>query len=282
MFCPNCGTENEETATPCKKCGFKLRGVSAPKFKGTMLLNSDQAVQKLVQEARRRLEQDSSPESGHAPLPQNGGQSASWGNQPAGLRTLNGGLQPPRVTSARVDRTMMGVAPQMGGFAPPSVGADPALAESESNLRQGAAAASAEAPAMSSELAPASSSELAPKLEGFSSSQALGLDARAANDGPGHWPGGTVNESPESAQRAAEDAPERVTTEVGIPTVGQNAAPDIAAPPKAEGKLAAPPGLRRRVHPLEIVLVLLTFGLYGFVLWARRRKRGKRAPAPAD
>ncbi|HEY8943081.1 MAG TPA: zinc ribbon domain-containing protein, partial [Polyangiaceae bacterium] len=38
MFCPNCGTENEEAATTCKKCGFNLKGAAAPKFKGTMLM----------------------------------------------------------------------------------------------------------------------------------------------------------------------------------------------------------------------------------------------------
>src|SRR5205085_6942686 len=38
VFCPNCGTENEEAATTCKKCGFSLKGAAAPKFKGTMLM----------------------------------------------------------------------------------------------------------------------------------------------------------------------------------------------------------------------------------------------------
>lgn len=37
MFCPNCGTENSEPALMCAKCGFNLKGASAPKFKGTML-----------------------------------------------------------------------------------------------------------------------------------------------------------------------------------------------------------------------------------------------------
>lgn len=38
MFCPNCGTENDDAATTCKKCGFNLKGAAAPKFKGTMLM----------------------------------------------------------------------------------------------------------------------------------------------------------------------------------------------------------------------------------------------------
>ncbi|UQA56023.1 zinc-ribbon domain-containing protein [Polyangium aurulentum] len=39
MFCPNCGTQNSETATSCTKCGFQLKGAAAPRFKGTMLMS---------------------------------------------------------------------------------------------------------------------------------------------------------------------------------------------------------------------------------------------------
>ncbi|HEX7668631.1 MAG TPA: zinc ribbon domain-containing protein, partial [Polyangiaceae bacterium] len=39
MFCPNCGAQNQDTATACAKCGFALKAaVAAPKFKGTMLM----------------------------------------------------------------------------------------------------------------------------------------------------------------------------------------------------------------------------------------------------
>ncbi|MBX3261440.1 MAG: zinc ribbon domain-containing protein, partial [Labilithrix sp.] len=37
MFCPNCGTQNQETAQTCTKCGFSMKS-AAPKFKGTMLM----------------------------------------------------------------------------------------------------------------------------------------------------------------------------------------------------------------------------------------------------
>lgn len=40
MFCPNCGTQNSETASTCIKCGFNLKGAAAPKFKGTMLMTN--------------------------------------------------------------------------------------------------------------------------------------------------------------------------------------------------------------------------------------------------
>ncbi len=40
MFCPNCGAQNQDTATACAKCGFALKAAAAtaPKFKGTMLM----------------------------------------------------------------------------------------------------------------------------------------------------------------------------------------------------------------------------------------------------
>ncbi|MEQ9324036.1 MAG: zinc ribbon domain-containing protein, partial [Polyangiaceae bacterium] len=38
MFCPNCGTQNPDTASTCTKCGFNLAGPAQPKFKGTMLM----------------------------------------------------------------------------------------------------------------------------------------------------------------------------------------------------------------------------------------------------
>ncbi|MCK6592060.1 MAG: zinc-ribbon domain-containing protein, partial [Polyangiaceae bacterium] len=41
MFCPNCGTQNSETASTCSKCGFNLKGAAAPKFKGTMLMSQE-------------------------------------------------------------------------------------------------------------------------------------------------------------------------------------------------------------------------------------------------
>ena len=37
MFCPNCGTQNSETASTCTKCGFNLKGAAAPKFKKVSL-----------------------------------------------------------------------------------------------------------------------------------------------------------------------------------------------------------------------------------------------------
>jgi 4-carboxymuconolactone decarboxylase len=32
VFCPNCGTQNPDTALTCTKCNFNLKGAAAPKF----------------------------------------------------------------------------------------------------------------------------------------------------------------------------------------------------------------------------------------------------------
>ena len=95
MFCPNCGTENEEAATTCKKCGFNLKGAAAPKFKGTMLMMNSPNV----------------PKPAGAP-------AAAPGAPPAG--------SPPAVAPAAAPRpqlkgTMLGVAPpSLGAPVPPA------------------------------------------------------------------------------------------------------------------------------------------------------------------
>jgi hypothetical protein len=44
LYCPNCGGQNPDSATTCSNCGFNLKGASAPKFKGTMLMMNSPAV----------------------------------------------------------------------------------------------------------------------------------------------------------------------------------------------------------------------------------------------
>ena len=45
MFCPNCGTQNDDDGVKCQKCGFNLKGAAAPKFKGTMLMMNSPMAQ---------------------------------------------------------------------------------------------------------------------------------------------------------------------------------------------------------------------------------------------
>jgi hypothetical protein len=44
VFCPNCGTQNPDTAQTCSKCNFNVKGAAAPKFKGTMLMMNQPGV----------------------------------------------------------------------------------------------------------------------------------------------------------------------------------------------------------------------------------------------
>ena len=91
VFCPNCGTQNPDTALTCSKCNFNLKGAAAPKFKGTMMMQA-------------------TPPSGAPgappPPPLAGPASAPLPPRPAG--------GPP----SKLKGTMVGVAPPMAGSAP--------------------------------------------------------------------------------------------------------------------------------------------------------------------
>jgi hypothetical protein len=109
LFCPNCGAENKETTVACDRCGFKLSGVSASKFKGTIMLNTEESVQKLVEaeKLKRTLAQSADPQ-----------QAGNDAQPPA-----NADLPPATPTPAGVPRprrkmggTLLGVAPQFGGI----------------------------------------------------------------------------------------------------------------------------------------------------------------------
>jgi hypothetical protein len=116
VFCPNCGTKNDDTATPCTKCGFKLSGASAPKFRGTMMLNTDQSVQEMVDEHRRKLTDGAATEEPaegpSAPLPHESPAPASAAREADPVLPPRAGLPKRRMG------TMLGVAPQVGGVQP--------------------------------------------------------------------------------------------------------------------------------------------------------------------
>lgn len=44
MFCPNCGTKNDDSAVKCSQCGFDQKKAGTPKFKGTMMLEAPPRV----------------------------------------------------------------------------------------------------------------------------------------------------------------------------------------------------------------------------------------------
>ncbi len=101
MFCPNCGTQNPETAATCTKCNFNLKGAAAPKFKGTMLMMNNPGVTPAVP-------RPPTP-AGAAPPP--GGPLAT----PA-PGELGAPLAVPM--PSKLKGTMVGVAPPTGGIPP--------------------------------------------------------------------------------------------------------------------------------------------------------------------
>jgi hypothetical protein len=103
VFCPNCGTQNPDTAQTCSKCSFHLKGAAAPKFKGTMLMMNQPVV----------------PTTG-APPPAAGAPPPAAGAPPGA--SLPGGAPRPSASPpgagnvpSKLKGTMVGVAP-MGAF----------------------------------------------------------------------------------------------------------------------------------------------------------------------
>src|SRR5438552_14579722 len=82
VFCPNCGTQNSETASTCTKCGFNLKGAAAPKFKGTMLMTNQQGAAP-------------APGQGLPPRPPPGPPGAPGGPPNQGLAGTVVGVPPP-------------------------------------------------------------------------------------------------------------------------------------------------------------------------------------------
>lgn len=105
MFCPSCGTQNSEPAQTCSKCGFVLKNLAVPKFKGTMLM----------------VNPSSAPsESTTLPAPQ--GPSAG---PPFGLSSPSpaGAIRGQAGTPSKLKGTMVGVAPPIiAGGTPLPVG----------------------------------------------------------------------------------------------------------------------------------------------------------------
>ncbi|MEY2936562.1 MAG: hypothetical protein RL033_7311 [Pseudomonadota bacterium] len=297
MFCPNCGTKNDETATPCKKCGFKLSGASAPKFRGTMMLNSDQSVQELVEEHRKKLTEAGLPQD----PPEAGGPTPPLPS--VGSTPPKAVFQPPRATSPkRRMGTMLGVAPQVGGVRPAAapVSSPPpapvnapseAVAVSTPDPFAGTVAFGAVSPVTAPAVAPP-----APGVLSAGRSEALAAvpAALSPTPSPAFTAGRTeAFEAAPAPEPVASPAPEPLA----IPMPKPAAAPPTTAPiargrteafeaaPTADANGAAmeadpagnlpslpPVPQRRRVRPLDIFLIVITCGLYGLVLWARQRK----------
>ena len=106
MFCPNCGTQNPETAQTCTKCGFSMKS-AAPKFKGTMLMMNQGGPTPGMPGPRPGV---GAPPPPAAPPPMSPPASSFGSGAPsAGAAAPN---------ASRLKGTIVGVAPPNAGAAP--------------------------------------------------------------------------------------------------------------------------------------------------------------------
>jgi hypothetical protein len=282
VFCPNCGTQNDSAATPCKKCGFKLSGVSVPKFKGTMMLNSDQTVQELIDEHRKQARGGAQESKGRASQPP---PPRAPSVPPPGMGSGPRGavLQPPRAAGGspkrRMGGTMLGVAPQGGAVLPPQVPPTAPLPQPDVDPgpnetfgpNAGASdpvalgtARSAEGPAD-----PLAGTYQMPTSEPPSSgSEPLGASPRATRPLEATTTPRATRPLEVNPPAAAEPEPAR-----GRPLAATTALPALPEPPPASGaESVSRASTPARLRALDILLLVCTLGIYGFVLRARRKK----------
>jgi hypothetical protein len=262
-----------------------LSGISAPKFKGTMMLNTDQTVQDLIQEYKSKALGGGStaPESG-APAP--GSEPTRPEATPvrssvAPLSELPGApkgvFQPPRVTASRrrMGGTMLGVAPQVGGVTPPlaEVAASPELEERPTPLpatprRSSSFPDAGPAPRRATD---ALAGTVAMPVAASGAERAAVASTQALHVGAG---------APESDRAEAEQGFDALdaadSLDRGSEPSSTPASPTAAMPLAAtEGASRADTDLAqsaRRIRPFEVVLIVLTCGLYGIFLLLRRRQ----------
>jgi zinc-ribbon domain len=303
VFCPNCGTQNDSAATLCKKCGFKLSGLSVPKFKGTMMLNSQQTVQELIDEHRRKQAEVALAEKRASNPPSKRGPGSVA--PPSALSGTKGPvLQPPRAAPSsrgRMGGTMMGVAPPAGGVMPPAAGLAPghegAIAPPlappdevpQSEEASGIDAASHGVSASSRPTGPdegpaAPLAATGPLPVAAAAAEEDELDAGSAAspvDHPHHpvavvpspdaagpadpgVPDAAADRSPALAElRAADTEPPR----------NRAVAATVALPEQAAAASGTTSAVPARIRPLDVVLIVCTFGVYGIVLWLKQRPR---------
>lgn len=287
MFCPNCGTQNESAATPCTKCGFKLSGISVPKFRGTMMLNSDQTVQELIDEHKRKQAREGGQEpSAPAPAAAPQGVPAPASSSVAPLSGLPGApksvLQPPRVapgaSKRRMGGTMLGVAPQVGGVPPAAKETgSPAPASTPSPFPFPMPAAPSDVYTPPQPPIQAAPERSAASLAGTVAMPVVAPPATEEQSKPAvaaepvlTQPLAGVTPVPQEEEPEQEAPPTpRVEQEETFPRRVQPTAPLEAQPLLAAESSAIdsdPKPRARTLRPIEIVLIVATCGLYGLVL----------------
>jgi hypothetical protein len=302
VFCPNCGTKNDDTATTCTKCGFKLGGPAGAKFRGTMMLNTEQSVQGMVDEHRRKLQ-----DAAAAREPAEGPEGAS----PVPPEAVFKGPQPGAGAPKRRMGTMLGVAPQVGGVRPPHFHGGPtpplpsavepvpdaAGAPSEPNPLGGTVAfAAVPPPAASSEPSPTASPLAAGRTEAFAAPAlapagnplAAGRTEAFQAVPPAAAPQGNALTAgrteafaavPEptpaplaAVQRGRTEAFDATPPPIERPAIEQPSPEQPAPASSPSAGSYAPAGVPRRLKPLDVFLIVITLGLYALVLRARQGK----------
>jgi hypothetical protein len=281
VFCPNCGAENKDTSAPCIRCGFKLSGVSASKFKGTIMLNSDETVQDLIEAQRRKL-QEAKPAEPGTPAP------AAVDPMAAGAADASGGVPRPRRKLGGA--TILGVAPQIGGFKGP---AEAGTLPSPQHLTP-TPSPSAE-PARSPSAPPADPNAPTEAMQAFTPGAGFGSTAiggTAPQPVVPEPPRGTqplqqqsaspskapfqTQASPQAAFDAA--APNRTLPLQQAPEPPLDPANTTAPlPPQAraaadEASASSLPPIKKSISAGELLLVIATCGVYGVVRLLKQRK----------
>jgi zinc ribbon protein len=282
VFCPNCGTQNDSGATPCKKCGFKLSGISAPKFKGTMMLNTDQTVQDLIEEYKKKAQggaADSAPPTpGSEPKRP---EPTPVRSSVAPLSELPGApkgvFQPPRVAASRrrMGGTMLGVAPQVGGVTPPlaELAATPELEGRPTPLPATPRRSSSFPDAQPTPPRGADGLAGTVAMPVVASGVARTIALPATPESP-ELDRAESDRAESDEDLLASDAAAALTepSEFSSTPASPTAAMPLAAKQPGAGDDSELAQRAQRLRPFEVVLVVLTCGLYGIYLLLRRRQ----------
>jgi zinc ribbon protein len=298
LFCPNCGAENKDTTAPCIRCGFKLSGVNASKFKGTIMLNSDETVQELIEAQRRKLAENAAAEP--APVPAPTPAAPTDPNAAPGADAAGGVPRPRRKLGGA---TILGVAPQMGGFKtePPGGTLESPQHSPPAGAASGAQAATTPSPeAWGGSAPPADATAATEAMQAFTPAAGLGATSIGgtapqpvrAEPAPARGtqplqqsagPGGSPFQTQASPRAALESAAPNKTVpleqfpEPPAPGLGNSTGPlpahTRAAIDAEASRVSSLPPIKKGISAGELFLVIATCGLYGVVRMLRQRKQ---------
>ncbi len=228
MFCPNCGTKNEESAQRCRQCGIELaeKKAAAPKFKGTMMMGN-------------------SPFAGVQPGGAAGTPGATGPGAPAPAApapAAPAAAAPAAATRAALKGPMVGVAPQ-GSYGVPVPAAQPGASPTPPAAAPAAQAPAAQPPAgqpPAGQAAAPARSALKGTMIGVAP-QGFGAQAPApaAPAAPAGAPPAAATPSAAPAAEPAKVAPKLKGTMIGVAPQGFNPQQVVAQAAAAKAAEAA-------------------------------------------